>query len=120
MRLTEIPDSLTALKDLTRLSMCDNSIKHIPMSIAKLTNLTELELDHNGVSALLPELHVLTKLVWLNVYSNPIKTPPFEIIRLILPSQKAMQNANARPGFKSIRCVLHLGRHLLTLLCALV
>ena len=120
MRLTEIPDSLTALKDLTRLSMCNNSIKHIPMSLAKLTNLTELELDHNGVSALLPELHVLTKLAWLNVYSNPIKTPPFEIIRLILPSQKAMQNANARPGFKSIRCVLHLGRHSLTLLCALV
>ena len=110
MRLAEIPDSLTALTDLTRLSMCANAIQHIPISMAQLTNLTELELDHNAVSALLPELHVLTNLVWLNVYSNPIKTPPFEIIRLILPKRSTTKTANARPGVKSPRCFSSLCR----------
>lgn len=91
MRLTEIPDGLTRLSDLTRLSVCANAITHVPISLALLTNLTELEMTHNKVSALLPELHVLTNLVWLNIYSNPVKTPPFEIVRLILPKQSAMQ-----------------------------
>ena len=89
MRLAEIPDSLVALSCLTRLSCCNNAIKHLPISIAQLTCLTELEFDHNGVGALLPEHHVLTRLNWLNVFANPIKTPPFEIVRLILPKGAA-------------------------------
>ena len=91
MRLTAIPDALVALASLTRLSVCNNAIKHLPVSIAQLTNLTELEFDHNSVSALLPEHHVLTNLVWLNVFANPIKTPPFEIVRLILPKGAAVR-----------------------------
>jgi len=93
MRLIEIPDTLTGLSALTRLSFASNAIKHIPISIAQLTNLTELEFNHNGVTALLPELHTLTSLVWLNVFANPIKTPPFEIVRLVLPKGGA-----TRPG----------------------
>ena len=90
MELTEIPESVTKLaSSLTRLSVAHNRIAALPACVAELTNLAELLLPHNRVERLLPAHHALTSLAYLDVNHNPIRTPPMEVLSLILARKGA-------------------------------
>ncbi|WP_143288150.1 leucine-rich repeat domain-containing protein, partial [Calothrix rhizosoleniae] len=47
--LTEIPEALAKLTNLTQLYLSYNQIREIPEALAKLTNLTQLVLSYNQI-----------------------------------------------------------------------
>jgi internalin A len=48
--LTEIPEAIAKLTNLTQLYLYNNQITQIPEAIAKLTNLTQLDLSGNQIT----------------------------------------------------------------------
>jgi leucine-rich repeat protein SHOC2 len=105
MKISEIPTAIVGLSNLARLTFNHNLVEHLPVCVSELTNLTELELSNNHVSALSPELFVLTNLAWLNIDHNPIKTPPKEVLDLIMskfarveaPMSMSLASLRSRP-----------------------
>ena len=49
-KLTEIPEAISKLTNLTRLYLSNNQITEIPEAITKLTNLTQLDLSGNKIT----------------------------------------------------------------------
>ena len=70
-------------------SVAHNRIAALPACVAELTNLAELLLPHNRVERLLPAHHAPTSLAYLDVNHNPIRTPPMEVLSLILARKGA-------------------------------
>lgn len=97
MKISEIPDAIVGLSNLARLTFNHNLVEVLPVCVSMLTNLTELELSHNQVTALLPEHFVLTNLAWLNIDYNPIKTPPKEVLNLIMSQFARVESALPTP-----------------------
>jgi internalin A len=80
-QLTELPQSIGNLTNLTTLSLSDNQLTKLPESIGNLTNLEILYLDYNQLTELPESIGNLTNLeqLWLgdNAWQKPV---PKEII----------------------------------------
>ncbi len=82
---------LKELKNLTTLDLSYNQISNIPFEIADLKYLRSLNLGRNKISKLNPTLLELDlEILWeqffygkvgLNLFENPLETPPIEIVK---------------------------------------
>jgi len=81
-KLTELPESIGKLKQLTSLKLSYNKLTTLPDSLGQLTQLTELDLSNNQLTALPDSLGQLTQLTKLDLSSNRLAVLPDTIGRL--------------------------------------
>src|SRR5262245_49381577 len=75
-KLTELPDALWQLTQLTELNLSDNQLTTLPESLGQLTELTELDLSNNQLTTLPESLGQLTQLTELDLSNNQLTTLP--------------------------------------------
>jgi len=75
-QLTELPDSLWQLTQLTSLNLSSNQLTTLPDWLGQLTQLTELDLSNNQLTALPDSLGQLTQLTSLDLSSNQLTSLP--------------------------------------------
>ena len=80
--ITEIPEAITKLTNLTYLNLNGNQITEIPEAIAKLTNLIVLDLSNNQITEIPEALAQLTNLTELVLNANKITEIPEAISKL--------------------------------------
>lgn len=85
-KLEELPGIVCQLKTLTTLDAAYNAISRVPESISNLNQLTTLNLGYNELEEIPKNLCQLKKLTTLDITSNPIKTITKEITNLRLLS----------------------------------
>jgi Leucine-rich repeat (LRR) protein len=78
-QLTEIPEEIKYLTQLTYLNLFMNCIKKIPEEIKYLTQLTNLDLRNNQIKEIPKEIQFLIQLTLLHFYGNLIEEIPSEI-----------------------------------------
>jgi hypothetical protein len=81
--LTELPQEIERLKNLTYLDLSDNQFTEVPPEIGKLTNLTALLLGYNRLTGLPPEIGNLINLTQLNLLDNPITDAELEKLKTL-------------------------------------
>jgi len=81
-QLTEIPESLTKLSNLTQLDLRNNKLTEIPESLTKLSNLTQLDLSLNQLTEIPESLTKLSNLTQLYLSSNQLTEIPESIGKL--------------------------------------
>ncbi|WP_242055776.1 leucine-rich repeat protein [Scytonema hofmannii] len=81
-KLTEIPDAIAQLTNLTQLHLSNNEITEIPEAIAQLTNLTQLVLSINQITEIPEAIAQLTNLTQLHLSGNKITEIPEAIAQL--------------------------------------
>ncbi|MBN8656841.1 MAG: leucine-rich repeat domain-containing protein, partial [Anaerolineae bacterium] len=92
-KLTTLPESLGQLTQLTYLDISDNKLTSLPLSLGQLTQLTELNLSYNKLTALPDSLGQLTQLTDLNLSSNQLTALPDSLGQLThLTSLKLSSN----------------------------
>lgn len=72
MQLTELPESIGQLTQLTSLNLSRNQLTTLPDSLGQLTQLTSLNLSYNQLTALPDSLGQLTQLSELNLFHNKL------------------------------------------------
>jgi Leucine-rich repeat (LRR) protein/GTPase SAR1 family protein len=80
--ITEIPESIAKLTNLTILYLGRNKITAIPVAIEKLTNLTYLDLKYNQIAEIPVAIEKLTNLTSLDLTNSQIIKIPVEIEKL--------------------------------------
>jgi len=80
--LTELPDALWDLTNLTSLNLGSNQLTQLPAEVAQLTNLTSLNLGSNQLTQLPAEVGKLTNLTSLNLFNNKLTQLPAEVAQL--------------------------------------
>nr|WP_242039802.1 COR domain-containing protein [Anabaena sphaerica] len=90
--LTEIPEAIAKLTNLTQLYLNNNQITEIPEAIAKLTNLTQLVLYNNQITEIPEAIAKLTNLTQLVLYNNQITEIPEAIAKLTNLTQLVLYN----------------------------
>lgn len=78
-RLTELPDWIGDLTDLTELNFNDNQLTQLPNSIGNLTNLTVLSLRGNRIHQLPDSIGNLNRLTVLDLDNNALTKLPDSI-----------------------------------------
>ncbi|QYX31879.1 leucine-rich repeat domain-containing protein [Sphaerospermopsis torques-reginae] len=81
-QITEIPEAIAKLTNLTKLDLSENQITEIPEAIAKLTNLTKLDLSENQITEIPEAIAKLTNLTKLDLSENQITEIPEAIAKL--------------------------------------
>jgi Leucine-rich repeat (LRR) protein len=76
MELTELPESIGQLTQLTSLNLSSNQLTTLPDSLGQLTQLTSLNLSSNKLTTLPDSLGQLTHLTELDLSSNQLTTLP--------------------------------------------
>lgn len=80
--LTNLPDSVDRLTQLTKLNLMDNQLTNLPESIGRLSKLTELDVSCNILSSLPENIRELSFLKVLNLSSNKLTSLPESICEL--------------------------------------
>ncbi|MEH2112546.1 COR domain-containing protein, partial [Nostoc sp.] len=75
-QITQIPEAIANLTNLTQLDFSYNQITQIPEAIAKLTNLTQLHLRSNQITQIPEAIESLPKLETLDLRGNPLSISP--------------------------------------------
>ncbi|MEM7761349.1 MAG: COR domain-containing protein, partial [Cyanobacteria bacterium P01_A01_bin.40] len=75
-QLTNLPESLVKLTNLTELDLGGNQLTNLPESLVKLTNLTRLVLYYNRLATLSKSLGNLTNLTGLDLRNNQLTNLP--------------------------------------------
>ena len=68
--LVEIPDEISNLKNLRRLSVSENDLMVVPETLGELVGLEKLYLGYNSLSEVPDSIGNLVKLVKLNIAGN--------------------------------------------------
>jgi tetratricopeptide (TPR) repeat protein len=87
-KLSELPEDVTKLTDLSILILRGNNLKVLPASIGKLTNLKKLVLVNNQLTTLPDEIGELKELKNLNLKGNNIPAKEISKIKSLLPNCK--------------------------------
>jgi internalin A len=78
-QITELPEEIGQLTNLTSLNLGDNQLTLLPESIVQLTNLTSLDLRSNQLKTLPLSLIELNRLKRLDIRDNNLGELPPEI-----------------------------------------
>ena len=97
-RLTELPDSLGELTNLTWLHLGGNQLRMLPESLRQLTNLTWLTIGGSQLRVLPDWLSKLPNLKTLELYQNPLVSPPPEVVAQGSRAVLAFLHAGVRMG----------------------
>ncbi|KAJ3256932.1 hypothetical protein HK103_005050 [Boothiomyces macroporosus] len=81
-KIVALPDTLGYLEKLTELTVSNNELVYIPCSIGLLKNLTTLSLQRNRLKELPAEIGKLKKLEMIDVSNNPLEVLPAETSRI--------------------------------------
>ncbi|MEA5532792.1 COR domain-containing protein [Crocosphaera sp. XPORK-15E] len=81
-KLTNLPESLTNLTQLTTLYLSQNQLTNLPESLTNLTKLTRLDLSYNKLTNLPESLTNLTKLTRLDLSRNKLTNLPESLTNL--------------------------------------
>jgi Leucine-rich repeat (LRR) protein len=97
--LTELPDLLWQLTQLTKLNLSDNQLMSLPDSLGQLTQLTKLNLSDNQLMSLPESLERLTQLTELDLSSNQLTSLPESIgqLRSLLSLQLMYNHLSSLP-----------------------
>jgi Leucine-rich repeat (LRR) protein/GTPase SAR1 family protein len=106
--ITEIPDSIANLTNLTSLNLSVNQITEIPESIVNLTNLTSLDLRWNKITEIPDSIANLTNLTSLNLSVNQITEIPESIANLTNLTNLDLSNNKITEIPDSIVNLIHL------------
>ena len=79
-RLSELPDSMGQLTNLTWIHLGGNPLRMLPDSLRQLTNLTWLSIGSSQLRVLPNWLAQLPNLKTLQLYRNPLVSPPTEVV----------------------------------------
>ncbi|MBW4464489.1 MAG: leucine-rich repeat domain-containing protein [Pegethrix bostrychoides GSE-TBD4-15B] len=118
-RITQIPDSISRLSNLTKLYLWGNQLTEIPDSITQLSNLTELHLGGNQITQIPDSITQLSKLRVLYLWGNQITQIPdsitqlFNLKLLVLWGNQITQIPDSITQLSKLR-VLYLGRNQIT------
>jgi Leucine-rich repeat (LRR) protein len=82
MKLTELPESIGQLTQLTEMYLSDNQLTTLPVSIGKLTQLRSLAISTNKISALPSSIGNLRNITELLIVDNRLTSLPTEIGQL--------------------------------------
>jgi hypothetical protein len=80
--LTEAPDAIGNIPELTELNLCANELRTVPAILGRLFQLHELKLDGNRIEQLPAELTRLTELRSLTMSNNALTTLPAGLLDL--------------------------------------
>jgi Leucine-rich repeat (LRR) protein len=83
LALTNLPESIGKLINLTKLNLGENQLIIIPDSIGNLKNLTYLSLGRNQLTTIPDSIGDLKKLTWLGLGRNQLTIIPDSIGKLI-------------------------------------
>ncbi|CAO1348872.1 unnamed protein product [Diamesa hyperborea] len=120
-RLTQLPDELGRMNELTELDAACNQLTHLPARLSDLTNLralsvrsnqlvylpreltslqlVTLDLSCNRIAQLPVELRLMTSLVDLELSDNPLTSPPAQLcVRGIVHVFKYLETVAAKDG----------------------
>ena len=75
-QLSTVPEVIGQLTNLTRLTLTANQLSILPKVIGQLTNLTSLDLSNNQLNTLPEVIEQLTNLTSLNLSNNQLSTLP--------------------------------------------
>jgi Leucine-rich repeat (LRR) protein len=78
-QLSELPDSITRLQNLSILYLSYNQLSELPDSITRLQNLSQLYLSHNQLSKLPDSISLLQNLSRLDLANNQLSGLPDSI-----------------------------------------
>jgi len=78
LRLTNVPEEVWKLTNLTILNLHTNQLRSLPEEIGRLANLTILDLSYNQLVRLPSEIGFLTKLTTLCLSNNQLRSLPEE------------------------------------------
>ncbi len=81
-QITELPEEIDQLTNLTYLDLRFNQLTKLPEWIGQLTNLTHLDLSVNQLTALPESVDQLTNLTFLNLFKNKLTALPETIGQL--------------------------------------
>ncbi|MEH2437853.1 MAG: leucine-rich repeat domain-containing protein, partial [Nostoc sp.] len=98
-QITQIPEALANLTNLTQLILYNNQITQIPEAIANLTNLTQLDLDGNQITQIPEAIAKLTNLTQLHLSYNQITQIP-EAIENLPKLEKLDLRGNRLPNLE--------------------
>lgn len=82
-QLSELPEEIEALANLSSLDLSKNQLATLPLTIGSLARLTSLDLSSNEFVELPPQIGQLTTLNALNLSSNQLTKLPPQIKRLV-------------------------------------
>ncbi len=82
LELSEFPEEISNLVELTKLDLNDNLLTTLPKSIGNLVNLNELNLMENSLTEIPETIQNLSQLTNLNLYGNNLKNVPKAIAKL--------------------------------------
>lgn len=79
-RITEIPDEIINLKNLSNLNLKNNAVKHISTNFSHLSKVKKLNLENNDLTDLPEEIANMKNLEELGLAGNPFDLLPPEIV----------------------------------------
>jgi leucine-rich repeat protein SHOC2 len=81
-QLTNLPDSIGTLWNLTNLELQHNELICIPETVGNLSNLINLDLSRNQLNSLPNSIGNLYNLIWLYLYDNKLTSLPHTFTNL--------------------------------------
>ena len=89
-KITEIPESVFALKNLSTLDLHQNKLKEMDKRLLEIKGLHYLNLSSNKISELLYPLFGLSSLTYLLLRSNQIEAFDYEKLKEVLSNQSSI------------------------------
>jgi len=108
LRLTNVPEEVWELTNLTELKFYYNQLKSLPSEIGFLTNLSKLYISTNQLVRLPPEIGFLTNLTELYLPNNQLRSLPEEIGFLTNLTELDLYNNQLRSLPEEIRLLTNL------------
>jgi C-terminal of Roc, COR, domain/Ras of Complex, Roc, domain of DAPkinase/Leucine rich repeat len=108
MDLTEVPEAIASLTQLSMLNLADNQLTNIPEAVASLTQLRDLFIFSNHLASIPEVIAFLTQLRGLFIFDNDLTSIPASISSLRRLIKLDLSNNQLTSIPESISCLTQL------------